>query len=218
MLEALVAMALTGLIMGALASVTAQWLPNWNRGLVRVQRNEQVAIALDRMVSDVSNAMYVTANRAAPQPLFVGAELGVVFVRRALGPNTQPRLEIVRIAETADRQGIALARMRAPFAPLTSVDASLNEIRFTDPVVLLRAPLRVTFSYAGIDGIWKPTWQGGDLPAAVRFIVRDATVERVLAVSSAAQVHVNMKPPAPDQAADPNDPADAGPARNRREF
>ena len=40
--EALVALALMGLIMGALASVTGQWLPSWNRGIIRAQRNEQV--------------------------------------------------------------------------------------------------------------------------------------------------------------------------------
>ncbi|HLH94757.1 MAG TPA: type II secretion system protein [Xanthobacteraceae bacterium] len=218
LLEALVAMALMGIIIGAIATVTAQWLPNWNRGIVRVQRNEQVAIALDRLVGDVSNAMYVTPNRNAKELLFVGAELGVAFVRGALGPNSRPGLEIVRIAETADRDGLALVRMRAPFAPLSAFDPSLSKVLFADPVVLLRAPLRVTFSYAGPDGVWKPAWQGSELPAAVRFIVRDATAERVLAVSSATQIHVNMMPPQPEQAADANDPTNAAPARGRREY
>ena len=58
--EALVALALMGLIMGALASVTSQWLPSWNRGIVRAQRSEEVAIALDRLAADLSAADYVT--------------------------------------------------------------------------------------------------------------------------------------------------------------
>jgi general secretion pathway protein J len=202
--EALVAMALMGIIMSALATVTAQWLPNWNRGLVRVQRNEQVAIALDRLVGDLSAAAYVSPNRESKEPLFVGAELAVTFVRSALGPNTGPGLEIVRIAETADSHGRVLVRMRAPFAPLTTVNPSLDHIPFANPVVLLRAPLRVTFAYAGRDGVWTPTWQeSGGLPAAVRFIARDATVERVLAVSTATPVHVNAAAPEPEQAANP---------------
>ena len=66
LLEALVAIALMGLIVGALATVTAQWLPNWNRGQLRTQRNEQLAIALDRLVADLSAAEYVVAQSAEP--------------------------------------------------------------------------------------------------------------------------------------------------------
>jgi general secretion pathway protein J len=220
LLEALVAMALMGIVMGALATVTAQWLPNWNRGLVRVQRNEQVAIALDRMVGDLSAAAFVSPNREIKQPLFVGTEFGVTFVRSALGPNTGPGLEIVRIAETADSQGRVLVRRRAPFAPLAIGNLALDQIPFADPVVLLRAPLRVTFSYARTDGVWIPAWQAAvGLPAAVRFIARDATSERVLAVSSATRVHVDMAAPEPEQvpeAVDPTDQPDQPQAPGRR--
>ncbi|MEN3289563.1 MAG: ral secretion pathway protein, partial [Bradyrhizobium sp.] len=40
LIEALVALALTGLVLSALATITAQWLPNWNRGIDRIQRSE----------------------------------------------------------------------------------------------------------------------------------------------------------------------------------
>jgi general secretion pathway protein J len=224
LLEALIAMALMGIIMGALATVTSQWLPNWSRGLVRVQRNEQVAVALDRLVGDVSAAAFVSPNREIKQPLFVGTELSVTFVRSALGPNTGPGLEIVRIAETGDSQGRVLVRARAPFVPLPIGSLSLDQIRFADPVILLRAPLHVTFAYAGSDGVWSPTWQASaGLPAAVRFIARDATAERVLAVSSATRVHVDMAPPDPQEetpaAGNPNNAPDQPQpaARNRRD-
>jgi general secretion pathway protein J len=212
LLEALIAMALMGVIMGALATVTAQWLPNWNRGLVRVQRNEQVAIALDRLVSDLSAAAYVSPSREIKQPLFVGSELAVTFVRSALGPNIGSGLDIIRIAETADSQGRVLVRMRTPFAPLAAGDPSLDRLPFADPVVLLRAPLRITFAYAGGDHRWMPTWQDAGLPAAVRFIASDAAAERVLAVSTATRVHVDMAAPAPEQpdAGAPNQPDNPG--------
>jgi general secretion pathway protein J len=207
LLEALVAMALMAIIMGALATLTQQWLPNWNRGLIRVQRNEQVAIALDRLVGDLSSALYVSPSRDTRQPLFVGTELGVTFVRTALGPNTEPGLEIVRMIETADSQGRVLIRSHAPFVPLTT-GASLDQLPFTGPVILVRAPLHIAFSYAGSDGVWTPRWgdSGGGLPAAVRFIASDATVERVLAVSTATSVHVNAAPPDPGQQESPSAP------------
>ena len=38
LIETLVALALTGLVLSALANITSQWLPNWNRGIDRIQR------------------------------------------------------------------------------------------------------------------------------------------------------------------------------------
>jgi general secretion pathway protein J len=206
LIEALVAVALMGLIVGALATVTAQWLPNWNRGLLRIQRNEQVAIALDRLVADLSAAEYVSGNRDKNAPLFQGNELGVAFVRSAIGPNSRPGLEIVQIAGTADSNGPILVRTRAPFVPLPTGDLALDPVPFADPVVLLRAPFRVAFAYAGPEGVWRTTWQGssGILPSAVRFTVRDVSAERTLPVSSATMVHVGMGAPQPEQENEPD--------------
>ena len=67
LLEALVAMALMGLILAALATITAQWLPNWNHGIARVQRNEQVALGLERLAADLAAAEFISASRADPQ-------------------------------------------------------------------------------------------------------------------------------------------------------
>lgn len=206
LIEALVAVALMGLILSALATVTAQWLPNWNRGLLRVQRNEQVAIALDRLVADLSAAEFVSGNRVNRAPLFVGSELAVSFVRSAIGPNNRPGLEFVQIAESADSDGPVLVRTRAPFVPLPTGDLSVDPIPFSDPVVLLRAPFRLTFSYAGPTGLWTNSWHGsiGGPPSVVRFTVRDMTTERALAVSTATTVHVAMPAPEPEVEPEPD--------------
>lgn len=201
MFEALVAIALMGLVLGALASVTGGWLPPWNRGLLQTQRNEQVAIALDRLIADLSAAEFVMANRASTAALFRGDERSVTFVRSALGPNSRPGLEILRIAEVTDRNGRALVRSRAPFALLPSGDPAVDQIPFSDPVVLLRGPFRITFAYAGPRGGWTgswPNWAG--LPAVVRFDVRDAEGKVVL--STAARVRVDTGPPQSEQGND----------------
>jgi general secretion pathway protein J len=59
-------------------------------------------------------------------------------------------------------------------------------------VVLLRAPYRVSFSYAGVDRVWRDTWREARLPSAVRVLVRDAATGQALAMSSATVVHVNV--------------------------
>ena len=198
LLEALVAVALMGIIMGVLATVTAQWLPNWNRGLLRVQRNEQIATALDRLSLDLGAAEFVSP-REPGQWLFTGDATSIVFVRSALGPNDRGGLEYVRLSEAADSLGGALVRARAPFVPLAGDNATLmRRIAFADPVVLLRDPYRVVFAYAGLDGVWKNSWQGSP-PSAIRLNVVDNITESVLPVSTAVRPHVTLAAPAPQQ-------------------
>ena len=117
LIEALVATALMGFILAALATITAQWLPNWNHGVVRVQRNEQVALGLERLAADLAAADFIPANNQTRKPFFDGASRSVTFVRTALGPDTGPGLEFVRIAEISSERGPVLVRTRAPFVP-----------------------------------------------------------------------------------------------------
>src|ERR1700694_2275716 len=183
LIEALVALALTGLVLSALANITSQWLPNWNRGMDRIQRSEQISLALQRIAADLAAAEYVPANREQRQPLFEGSELSVMFVRTTLGPNAKPGLDVVRIGETADRRDLVTVRTRAPFAPLPPATSLSEQIQLGDPVVLLRAPFRLSFSYAGRDRVWKSSWHEAEkLPAAIMLTVRDAATQRVPSV------------------------------------
>ena len=116
LIEALVATALMGFILAALATITAQWLPNWNRGVVRVQRNEQLALGVERLVSTWA-AQFISASQQTRKPFFDGNSHSVTFLRTALGPNAGPQLEIVRIAEINSSKGLVLVRTSAPFMP-----------------------------------------------------------------------------------------------------
>jgi general secretion pathway protein J len=220
LIEALVATVLMGMILTALSTVTAQWLSNWDRGFVRAQQGELISIVLDRLVADLGAAEFITANRDSKVPMFDGTPLAVTLVRSAFGPNSRPGLEVVRIAETSDRNGTVLVRSKMPYAPLPAGQVAPNPVNFADPVALLRAPLRVTFAYAGRDGIWKDTWQGAPLlPATVRVTVRDAISQRALSISTAALVHVELPSAcvgakdksdcfkSPDEGAPQNDPS-----------
>ena len=193
LIETLAALALTGLVLSALATLTAQWLPNWNRGFDRIQQSELIGISMQRIVADLAAAEFVPANRASKKPLFEGTALAVTFVRTALGPNVGSGLDVVRLSETTDQGRVVTVRSRAPFAPLPSGASSLTEqIRVSDPVVLLRPPLRISFAYAGPDRVFRDDWLEMDaLPTAIMLTLRDATSERVLAMSTVAPVHVN---------------------------
>ena len=191
LIETLIAMTLMVAILAVLATVTSQWLPNWNRGFARVQRTELLGRGLERLVADLSAAEFVTANRLTKQPFFEGSDLSVLFVRSAIGPNTRPGLEIVRITSITDKQGYALLRTRMPFG-LIPANAKIGDLsNFSDPVVLMRTPYRAVFSYAGPDHAWQNSWRdSGQLPLAIRVSIRDAASERTLAVSTATVLHV----------------------------
>lgn len=138
LIESLVALALMGLVLSALANLTAQWLPNWNRGLDRIQRSEMIGITLQRIADDLAAAQYVPASGSDKQPLFAGSEQSVTFVRTAIGPNAGIGLDVVHLSETSDPGGLVTVRTRMPFHPLPPESAS-NQRHFGEPVLLLRA-------------------------------------------------------------------------------
>jgi general secretion pathway protein J len=108
-------------------------MPNWHRGFGRVQRLETLDVGLQRVVSDLEAAEFVTANNASKAPIFLGEAKSVTIVRRANAPGTTPHLEFVRLAETVDERGFALVRSHAPFKPLDPNRPIDAQIYFTDP-------------------------------------------------------------------------------------
>jgi general secretion pathway protein J len=186
----MLAVALTAAIMLALATLTAQWLPNWRRGFDSLQRADLLSLGLERIVADVSSAEYVAPSSATNQPLFFGEMLSLTFVRSAIGPDSIPHLEVVRLAEAVGERGFALVRTRAPFTPLQR-GAAAARYPFADPVVLVRAPFRISFAYSGPDGVWVNSWGPKDrLPDAVRITVRNWPSDQVLAASTATRLKV----------------------------
>jgi len=193
LIEAMATLALTATIILALSSVAGEWLPNWRRGFVDLQRADLLGIGLERLVDDLSAAEYVTRSAGAPAPLFEGDASSVIFVRSAIGPDAYPHLEIVRLAEIKEDRGLAMVRTRARFAP-TAPGAPAPAIAFGDPVTLIRAPFHISFAYAGPDRLWLSSWKGREqLPEAVRISVRDTIANRVLAVSTVARVRVTAR-------------------------
>jgi general secretion pathway protein J len=189
LVEVLAATVLMAIILSAIGTVTAQWLPNWGRGFVRVQQSEIVALGVERIVADLAAAEMVPAGRATPPFIFDGTEASVTFVRTALGPNANGGLELVRIGAVDDARGPALIRARATFIPANETARP----SFSDPVVLLRGPYRVSFSYAGEDRVWLDAWPSADrLPRAIRITVRDPASGRTLPVSTIAVVRADV--------------------------
>ncbi len=100
---------------------------------------------------------------------------------------------MVRLGETTDHGDFVTVRSRASFRPLPPRSSLAEQLHFSDHVLLLRPPYRLSFAYAGQDMVWRPSWRDADqLPAAIRLTVRDGVSERVLSVSTVTPVHVQV--------------------------
>ncbi len=165
LVEALVTLALTGVLLAAIGALTGQWLPAWRHGFAGVQRLEALDLAIQRLAADIAAAKPVTAGGAFAPPLFIGGPDAIVFVRQAIGPGVGERLEWVRVAQ----QDRVFARARARYAPTADDHAQPT---FADPVEIARGDYRFRFSYAGPDHVWATDWVGrATLPVAVRIDV-----------------------------------------------
>ncbi len=186
LIEAMLSVALMMFVIGTLATMTREWLHNWDRGFARVQRVDLWAAGLDRLMADLSAAEYISGG--GPLPYFEGSERAVTFIRTAVGPNASTSLEVVRIAGEADDRGPALVRWTAPFAPKAGNPLGGG---FSNPVVIMRAPYPIAFSYAGPDRAWRPAWRGKpQLPRAVRVEVPGASGRLLVSTSTVVRAEL----------------------------
>lgn len=188
LVEVLAATVLMGAILGVIATVTGQWLPNWNRGFAAAQRTESLALGLERIADDIASAEFIPAGGAGTLPVFAGTERSVIFVRTLVGPGNAPGLELVRIAEV-EADGASVVRSRAPYIPATS--GQRREPNWSDPVVLIRPPHRVSFAFSAADRVWQATWKDAKkLPQAVRIIV--SARGQTQSFSTSTRVHTEL--------------------------
>src|SRR5579872_4227899 len=107
-----------------------------------------------------------------------------------------------------------------PFRPLPPGSVLPGQVQFGEPVLLFRAPYRLSFAYSAGDQVWRTSWGDSDkLPAAIRLTVHDTASERVLAISTVTPVHVQSSVQGDCPQADGNcggapDAAGAGPQAN----
>jgi general secretion pathway protein J len=193
LLEAMAAVLLMSVILAFIAIIVRQWFVNWNRGVVRLQDDRLLAVALDRISGDLAAAEFVSTSAVYDVPLFEGDEHWVIFVRSTLSPNDASGLQVVRLAELADVAGPLLVRSTAP-PPIGVAQVKAGEfLVFSNPVALLRAPYQVFFSYAGDDRMWRDDWHGQPrLPRAVRVRIQNAATGIFLGMSASTLVHAEL--------------------------
>lgn len=193
LVEAVISTLLMSIILASLGAITAQWLSSWNGGFTQLQRDRLLAADLDRLTDDLAAAQFISLGPGNSAPLFNGDDSSVTFIRTTLAPNAAAGLQVVRIAETSDETGVALLRSTAALPVGTVQAADIDTLSFVNAVVVMPSPYRVSFSYAGLDRLWRDSWQNQlVLPRAVRIQVRDNATWALLAATTSTLVYTEL--------------------------
>ena len=161
LIEALVSLLLATILFGGLSLYTGTWLRHWQGMIDRGGREDTVAVILDRMVEDLEAAQPIYSNRnGGPAAVrFAGSAEMVTFVRPALGYEARAGLDDITYSMGQAGPDSAIIRARRDHLVGTG----------GEDLPLVRGDLKLTFRYAGPDGVLNPEWTSTSrLPSLVR--------------------------------------------------
>jgi hypothetical protein len=183
MLEALAALALSGLVLAAVPLASGILIRSWQSATSGSDRLDTVATGLSAVRRELSamRRERFASRDAAGAYAFLATPDQLGFVVPDAGAKSERGEYMVMLAARPEKDGNSLVRLMAPFRPDMK---NFQAITTDDPVVLMSGPWKYRFYYATQkrDGIeWLDQWlDEQDLPIAVRLEVLDyITGERV---------------------------------------
>lgn len=184
LIETIAAFAIGSVVILAAAAMLHNVALSFDRGTSRVTNGERLALAAERLATDIGSASFVLQKTSAGvAAAFTGAPTRMVFISlegtdAGLRPdNQQAGQEVVSLsAEPAD-DATRIIRRRASWpGPRTPFDT----VVLKDDVILLEGTFDAAFSFArpAPDGTlsWADSWSGEKtLPRLVKLTLRDRT-------------------------------------------
>jgi prepilin-type N-terminal cleavage/methylation domain-containing protein len=183
LVEMVAAFAIGSVIILAAAVLLHNVALSFDRGTSRVTGGERLAVAADRMATDIASAGFVLQKTPAGVAVaFAGAPARVVFIGFE-GADAGPRRndqqsggqEVVSLTVEAADDATQIVRRRGSWpGPRTSIE----DVALKDDVVLLKGSFDATFAFARVapnGGLsWVDTWAGErTLPRLVKLALRD---------------------------------------------
>ena len=161
LVEAIVALAIAGLVLAAVTEIAGRTLRSWSSGFTAMAAVERTDIALGRISADLAALLPVRlATAVDPATLFVGDERGMAFTALTPVDREHEAIAVVEIGIEKLGDGAALTRRTR-----RGRDAALRE---GDRVVLLSGPLDLGFAYRDRTGARLATWtRPGEVPVGV---------------------------------------------------
>jgi len=182
LIETIAAFAVASVVILASAALLHNVALSFDHGTSRVTNGERLALAAERLATDIGSAGFVLQKTSAGvATAFSGTPTRIVFIGfegadAGLRGDEQPRgQEVVSLTAEADGDATQIVRRRAPWpGPRTPFDT----VPLKDDVILLKGAFDATFSFARAapDGAlsWADSWAGEPtLPRLVKLALRD---------------------------------------------
>ena len=160
LLETILALALTALVVGMLATIARQWLMNWNTGRRHMETMEMTTLAGLRIANDVGHAIHVSINVPQNSASFVGTTDQIFVVKE---PEAKEQTEHLIVVNYQSSKDFGIIRRVAVLNSSKPLDAQ----RYGDSVFLLPATFSMTLSYRDLSSRQTNLWQDQTLPAGV---------------------------------------------------
>ena len=166
LIEAIVALAIAGLVLAAITEIAGRTLRSWNAGLDTTAAVERSDIALGRIATDLTELLPISlATSDDPNVLFAGDERGMAFTAVTPVGRTGEAIAVVEIGVESAADGAVLTRRLR-----RGRDAGLRD---GDRVVLLSGPVDLGFSYRDQAGRRVARWaRHGEVPRGVVVTLR----------------------------------------------
>jgi prepilin-type N-terminal cleavage/methylation domain-containing protein len=185
LIEVLAAFAIASVIIIATAALFHTVALSFDRGTSRVSGGERLALAAERLATDLGAARFVLRGTpAGPVAAFIGQASKITFIapaRAGLGTGANvvdpaaPGDDVVSITIEAVGDETQIVRRRAPWAGLP---APFETAALSDDVALLTGDFDAAFAFGRLapDGTltWSSSWpQERSLPRLVKLSLRD---------------------------------------------
>ena len=182
LIETIAAFAIGSVVILAAAALLHNVAFSFDRGANRVANGERLAVAAERLATDIGSAAFVLQKTSAgAAAAFSGTPTQMVFISLGgadAGPQRDgqpPGQEVVSLTAEPSGDATQIVRRRAPWpGPRTPFDA----VPLKDDVVLLEGTFDAAFSFGrqASDGTlsWVDSWSGErTLPRLVKLTLRD---------------------------------------------
>src|SRR5487761_2118097 len=143
LMEALAALALTGMLFAAALPLFVQFIGRWSAGTARSMATDQWMSATTRIGDDLAQALPLPLRQSGKATAFRGSPERVDFVRTSLGGNGHFQLESVSLVIVPHDGSVVLERVARPFSA-TSFERVPDE---SAGVTLFRLRPKLKFAY-----------------------------------------------------------------------
>ncbi len=181
MIEALAALAISGLVLAAVPLASGMLIRSWQRATTGSDQIDRLSTGLSvvrRELSVMRRERFAERDAAGPYA-FLATPNTVAMVVPDAGEKGKGGEYVVAISVRPEAKGNALVRGTVPFRPDMR---TFEDLRLENPVVLLDGPWKYRFQYAARkrDGIeWLDQWlDEQDLPVAIRLDIVDYITEQ----------------------------------------